>query len=190
MKFTNVSLNHRIYKAHDVLNQLDNSLILEEFSYNRWVFSKREEHLKKTTYPIRGCLSTKSSDDGDDIGYNYQLIKVATDLQYRLQRLVKRPLELHRINTNIQYFGMESSFHVDSFESNSWSFVYFIGPDWDINWGGEFCVYTGEDYLYMPYIPNTGVFFPASLEHMGKSPTRLCPLPRLSIAFVYNELNS
>ena len=190
MKFTDVSLNHRIYKAHDVLNQLDNSLILDEFSYNRWVFSKREDHLKKTTYPIRGCLSTKSSDEGDNIGYNYQLIKIATDLQYRLQRLVKRPLELHRINTNIQYFGMESSFHIDSFESNSWSFVYFIGPNWDINWGGEFCIYTGEDYLYMPYIPNTGVFFPASLEHMGKSPTRLCHLPRFSIAFVYNELNS
>ena len=190
MKLTTVSLKHRIYRAHDVLKKSDNELIVDEFSHNKWIFNKVEP--SRGDAPVRAWLETKNvhnNGDGDIIGYNNQLIRIATDIQYKLQRLlIDKPLKLYRINTNIQYFGMESSFHLDSSKDGGWSFVYFIGPEWDTLWGGEFCVRTGQtDYQYVPYIPNTGVLFPASLLHMGIAPNRLCNQPRCSIAFVYHE---
>ena len=170
----------------------DHQLILDEFDYNEWHFKKIENWEDKSNYPVRGRLNTKNCTRNavDPIGYNYQLIKIATDLKYKFQSLlIKNSLTLHRINTNIQYFGMESSFHVDSSDKKYWSFVYFIEPLWDTRWGGDFCVWTGEkDYQYVPYIPNTGVLFPAHLEHMGYAPNRLSNKPRLSVAFVYHEL--
>jgi len=191
MEITTVSLKHHIYRAHDVLEKSVNDLIRDEFIYNRWIFDKVEPTNMRTP-PFRGWLETKNKHNngsGDIIGYNNQFIKIGIDIKYQLQRLViDKPLELYRINTNIQYFGMESSFHFDSSREGSWSFVYFIGPSWDTSWGGEFCVRTGQtDYTYVPYIPNTGVLFPASLLHMGSAPNLLGNLPRCSIAFVYHE---
>ncbi len=190
MNLTTVSLKHQIYRAHNVLDQDSSNLILDEFKYNNWKFTKAEPGERI----LRGWLQTKNAhdSDGDIIGYNNQLTKLATNIQYKLQRLlIHNPLKLYRINTNIQYYGMESSFHVDSTTGKAWSFVYFIGPEWDTSWGGEFCVCTGpEDYQYIPYIPNTGVLFDASLEHMGSAPTRHCNIPRLSLAFVYHEIGN
>jgi len=191
MEITTISLKHHIYRANNVLERSVNDLIGDEFRYNKWIFDKVEP-TDNRTHPFRGWLETKNNHNngsGDIIGYNNQFIKIGIDIKYKLQRLIiDKPLELYRINTNIQYFGMESSFHFDSSEESSWSFVYFIGPSWDTSWGGEFCVCTGEtDYVYVPYIPNTGVLFPASLPHMGSAPNLLGNLPRCSIAFVYNE---
>jgi len=192
VKLTTVSLKHKIYRALDVLSKFDNQLILDEFNNNEWIFNKIEPNKDLSSYPIRGKLNTRncSSDGLNIIGHNYQLIRIATDIKYKLQRLlIDKPLVLNRINTNIQYFGMESSFHVDSKEKNCWSFVYFVGPQWNTSWGGEFCAYTGNtDYQHVSYIPNTAVLFPAHLEHMGYAPNRLSNKPRLSVAFVYHEL--
>lgn len=192
MKLTTLSLKHKIYRAHDVLGESENQLVLDEFNHNNWKFNKVEPTEDKLSYPVRGELETRNctSDGINIIGYNSQLIKIATDIKYKLQRLlIDKPLKLIRINTNIQYFGMESSFHVDSVKRKSWSFVYFVGPQWDTTWGGELCVHTDtKDYQYIPYIPNTAVLFPAHLEHIGYSPNRLSNKPRLSIAFVYHEL--
>ena len=193
MKITTLSSKHKIYRALDVLSEFDNQLIFDEFNNNEWIFKKIESKEDKLSYPIRGSLNSKrlGRDSLNIIGHNLQFIKFATEVKYKLQSLViENPLVLFRINTNIQFFGMESSFHRDNpnEEKNYWTFVYFIGPNWDVTYAGEFCVHTGGlDYHYVPYIPNTGVLFPAHLEHMGHSPNRLSNRPRLSIAFTYQE---
>ena len=194
MQITTLSLKHKIYRALDVLSEFDNHLIFDEFNNNQWIFNKIEPIEDTSSYPIRGALNSRnlSKDALNLIGHNLQFIKFATELKYKLQSLViEKPLVLYRINTNIQFFGMESSFHTDNpdKEKNYWTFVYFVGPNWDVPCAGEFCVYTGGlNYHYVPYIPNTGVLFPAHLEHMGHSPNRLSNKPRLSIAFTYYEI--
>ena len=183
-------LEHHIYNIENIFTLKEFNSITDEFKYNKWLFDKRES-FESSNYPIRGGLETKNSHyDGIDIvGYNNILTNTAINIKYQIQKLVLKPLKLERINTNIQFFGMESSFHKDSQNSNRWSFVSFVSPTWDTIWGGEFVVNVGNgQYIHSPYIPNRGVLFPSHYEHMGYSPNRLCNNPRLSIAFVYKEL--
>jgi hypothetical protein len=191
MDIKTLSLEHKIYRIDNVLTPSENASICDEFQYNEWSFDKAEKFEDSSTYPWRGYLKNKNFNENCDIiGFNNVFINCAINVKYKLQSLLKlKTLKLQRINTNIQFFGMESSFHDDALDKESWSFVYFPGPTWSTPWGGEFVVNTSPgDYLYCPYIPNTAVFFPSHLEHMGYSPNRLCNVPRLSVAFVYQEL--
>lgn len=192
MDVKTLSLKHQIYNIENIFTLEEFNSITDEFEYNRWIFDKRE-FSETSNYPVRGQLETKNShyEGVDIVGYNNILTNIAINIKYQIQRLVlNRPLKLERINTNIQFFGMESSFHKDSIKSNRWSFVSFVSPTWDTTWGGEFVVNVGSgNYKYSPYIPNRGVLFPSHYEHMGCSPNRLSNTPRLSIAFVYEQLS-
>ena len=188
MKVKTLSLKHQIYNIHDIFTGDEFDSISDEFKYNNWNFNKRE-NTESSNYPLRGCLQTKNShyDGIDIIGYNNILTNCAINIKYKIQQLLfDKPLTLRRINTNIQFFGQESSFHTDNELENHWSFVCFVSPSWNTSWGGEFVVNVEDgEYVHSPYIPNRGVLFPSHLPHMGYSPNRLCNIPRLSIAFVY-----
>ena len=187
MKVKTLSLKHQIYNIHDIFTVDEFDSIGDEFKYNYWHFNKRE-NTESSNYPLRGFLQTKNShyDGIDIIGYNNVFTNLAINVKYQIQQLVfDKPLTLRRINTNIQFFGQESSFHTDN-DDNHWSFVCFVSPSWNTSWGGEFVVNVEDgEYVHSPYIPNRGVLFPSHLPHMGYSPNRLCNIPRLSIAFVY-----
>ena len=191
MKIKTLSLKHDIYSIEDIFTNHEFSLINDEFTYGRWIFDKKES-TETSNYPYRGHLETKNSHYGevDIVGYNNVLNNFAINIKYKIQQLLfDKPLVLRRINTNIQFFGMESSFHRDNDFSNHWSFVCFVSPNWNSSWGGEFVVNVKDsEYIHSPYIPNRGVLFPSHFEHMGYSPNRLCNIPRLSIAFVYELL--
>ena len=187
MKVKTLSLKHQIYNIHDIFTVDEFDSIGDEFKYNYWKFNKRE-NTESSNYPLSGFLQTKNShyDGIDIIGYNNVFTNLAINVKYQIQQLVfDKPLTLRRINTNIQFFGQESSFHTDN-DDNHWSFVCFVSPSWNTSWGGEFVVNVEDgEYVHSPYIPNRGVLFPSHLPHMGYSPNRLCNIPRLSIAFVY-----
>ena len=194
MKVKTLSLKHQIYNIHDVFTGDEFDSIRDEFSHGRWIFDKRERSLGTTDYPIRGLLETRNvhvNEGLDLIGHNNVLNNLAINAKYKIQQLIfDKPLKLRRINTNIQFFGMESSFHVDFDQTNCWSLVCFVSPHWKTFWGGEFVVNVEDgEYVHSPYIPNRAVLFPSHLPHMGYSPNRLCMIPRLSIAFCYELLS-
>ena len=161
--------------------------IQDEFFYNQWDFNKKEP-MQNAAYPIRGSL--RKPKYGNNIGDNITFLNIGSRLKLHAQKILRKKLELKRVNTNIQFFGQNSYFHVDSSIKNpAWSVIVFCNKSWDANWGGEFVIKTDEDdYSYVPYIPNTGVLIPAWLEHQGLPPNRLCNLPRLSVAFTYHEI--
>ncbi len=66
--------------------------------------------------------------------------------------------------------------------------VYFINPDWRDEWQGEMIFYGRNGEPHSAVSPRAGrvVTFPGGLLHRGGVPSRLCPDPRLSVAFKFS----
>ena len=179
-----------IFHIKNILSPNDFHSIFDEFDSvtSLWRFTKKEKY-DPADHPFHGCIH-KPLADFDNIGDNLAFIKQATNLKLVCEKYIGKRLELHRINTNIQFFGQDGSFHKDGYEG-SWTLNLFARNYWETNWGGMFCLQNEEgEYIYYPYIPNNAVLFPGYLEHMGHAPNRLCKFPRFTIAFTYQELTS
>ena len=178
-------LSDKIYAVKSILSNLEFNQVIDEFNHNQWVFDKKEL-IEDATYPIRGSLK-KNNSDLKSLGDNYTFIKIGSKLKYKVSKLLHRNVELIRINTNIQFFGQESSFHKDG-DDGSWTLVLFCNFNWNSTWGGEFVVRNLEnDYFYVAFIPNNGVLIPGWLDHTGMAPNRLSNQPRISLAFTFQE---
>ena len=173
------------YRLCNVLSPDDFFALNDEFNsrHNTWRFTKNDGG---ENHPYRGCID-KPLSIVDTVGDNLTLIKYGSLLKYKCQKILQRRLKLNRVNTNIQFFGQESSFHTDGYDS--WTLNIFVSPYWQTEWGGQFILTTGPDlYHYETYIPNNGILFPAHLEHMGYAPNVLCKVPRMTVAYTYKEL--
>lgn len=170
----------------DILSDKEFYQIQDEFYYNQWDFNKKERQ-EDSSYPLRGRL--KKPNYGHSLGDNLILLNIGSRLKLHVEKILRKKIELKRVNTNIQFFGQNSSFHKDSSTESVWTLIIFCNETWNINWGGEFVIENGEgNYSYVSYLPNNGVLIPAWLEHQGLPPGRLCNLPRISVAFTYHQV--
>ena len=188
-------VNEDLYLIDDVLSLNDLILVHDEFNpwYNKWLFNKREPN-KTKKYPCRGQIEKIFQHEGS-LGYNFQLIRIGTILKLHCEYFLKKKLEFNRIHTNIQFFGQESTFHIDSDKRENgkdWSFLIFVDGDWSIEYGGDFiCQIKKHEYRNVPFIPNNGVLFNSSLLHRGAAPNSLClHKPRKTVQFLFNEVDS
>ena len=175
-----------IHRFKNILSYNDFILLNEEFNarHNSWNFLKKDEDIDEQ--PYMGCLD-KPLSHSDTLGDNLTLIKYGSLLKYVCQIKLKRSLTLVRVNTNIQFFGQESSFHKDKYQPGSWTLILFMSYKWRTEWGGEFVVCDEEgNYNYQAYIPNDAILIPAHLDHMGFAPNIMCRVPRLSVAYTYS----
>lgn len=175
-----------VFYVQDVLSCKDFFNLSDEFNpaNNNWAFKKSESHGES---PLFGHLV--DSRGGLSLGANHQLIKFGTTVKILCKKILRKNLKLVRINTNIQFFGQESNFHVDSSpEMSWWTFVLFANPSWSTEWGGQLVIQTAaSQYIGLPYIPNCGVLFDGSIPHKGESPNRFCLSERKSVAFSFAE---
>ncbi len=136
-------------------------------------------------YPTWSGIEKPGNQDG--VGDNLQLIRIAVHAKLLAKRLIGKDLRLVRINTNIQKFGEEATFHDDG-PVGSWTFLVYIMPLWNMEWGGDFIIQTPDlDYRSIPCLPNRAILFKSHLEHRGSAPNRLCNSVRQSLAFTYLE---
>ena len=86
---------------------------------------------------------------------------------------------------------MQSIFHkdgpLDNPSDSLWTFVIFCQSNWNTIWGGEFCCNVGDEYVYVPYIPNNGCLFDCRNDHTGFAPNNLTAKPRLSLAYTFSR---
>lgn len=176
MKFEQV--NENLYCIDSFFSDSDFYKAFEEFTpyYNSWIFNKSEGNSDQD--PVIGYIDKISS---HTLGENLQLINLGITAKYSCQKILGRNLTLERVNTNIQFFGQESSLHVDG-PDKFWSLVIFMSPFWSSEWGGEF-VMSGHN---ISYISNRAVLFKANKMHKGSAPNRYCVHPRLSLAFLFS----
>ena len=191
-------LDNDIYEIESVLSVDDWKKVHAEFNpvYNNWIFKKKEfdqlpisERSTQTAlFPTWGCVAKLVDDDG--VGDNHVFLNTSVLVKFTAQKILQKRLELVRINTNIQYTGMESMYHQDG-NDTEWTFLIFMSKFWEPNWGGEFVCWNDDDtYRGFPYIPNNGIMFRADLRHKGAAPNILCKAPRFTIAFTYSESSS
>lgn len=183
------------YLINDVLSLKDFSLVDEEFycNYNNWLFNKKQPN-RPDWYPCRGYIEKINTEHGN-LGYNFQFIRIGTIVKLHCEHFLKKKLRFDRIHTNIQFFGQESTFHIDTDKRENgkdWSFLIFVDIDWNTEHGGDFiCEIEKKQYKNVPFIPNNGVLFNSSLEHRGAAPNSLCLYkPRKTIQFLFNEVDS
>ena len=115
-----------------------------------------------------------------------EFVQVADYLKLKVQKVVKSHLSLLRVLCNGQVTNQMSAFHQDP---GDWTLVLFTSPEWNAEWGGEFCCADDENELhYITYKPNRSVLIPARWAHQGFAPNRNTDLMRTSLGINYNEL--
>ena len=97
---------------------------------------------------------------------------------------------VHRIYANLNLFGDFQFAHEDG---DGWTALLFANGEWHEDWGGEFIAYP-EDGLPFAYSilpkPGTMLIFDGMMRHRGGVPSKLCHLPRISIAIKFRRRHS
>ena len=183
-----VKLHELVYKFTHVLPQTSFNTVYDEFSpqYNNWFYKTefQSNDPRIHQHPRRLGLA-KPNGVKPSLGWSLPIIDAGVHLQLIANHTLQQQLSLFRINSNIQFFGQESTFHTDG-PLHTWSFLLFMNQSWNTEWGGNFILRLNqEDYISVIPSPNTGILFPAHLYHKGDAPNRLAMIPRLSIAYTY-----
>ena len=107
----------------------------------------------------------------------------------RIEFLTKKKFVVDRLYANGQSHGQSGSLHIDSENEQSWTFLYYANPYWDINWGGYTIFYKNEtEYDQASFIPNTGIIFKSNILHAGLEPTKYFNYVRITVAFKLTEI--
>lgn len=181
-----------LYKFREVLSHNEFFALRDEFEfgYNSFMIKKNAGD----TDSIRSRLGISkpygaighSKNSNAMLGDNLAFIRIGSKVKLISEKILQKRLKLNRINTNIQFSSMESTFHDDG-PKGSWTFLIFLNDNWDTHWGGDFVYCEEDEYYNVPVIPNSGCLFAGHNDHRGSAPTSLCPTYRVSIAFTMNE---
>jgi Rps23 Pro-64 3,4-dihydroxylase Tpa1-like proline 4-hydroxylase len=161
-----------------VLNQEDYEYVVNKTLYgDQWKFSgvSNQNSLKFWYMELSG-----------DTFFNDKFLPV-------VENLSGKKFEIDRVYANGQTFGLCGSVHKDiesDFAPELYStFVYYVNPTWDANWGGNTVLIhdNGSVSNVLP-VRNTGILFPSNMLHYGCEPTRHCQELRVTVAFKLKEL--
>jgi hypothetical protein len=192
MKFNTTKINEFFYKFDNILPLDMFYRAQEEFfpRYTNWNYKKEETLIPEeldSFYPQRMSICKVN---GDTLGWSLPLIEVGTRVKLISEHTLKQKFDLIRVNTNIQSFGQESTYHKDGSEKE-WTFLVFLNSDWNAEWGGKFSIQLDDTfYMGITPLPNSGILFRGDFFHKGNAPNRLCPIQRWSAAYTFSEYNS
>lgn len=192
-------MNTDIKKINEVLYKFDNVLPLnmfyraqDEFNplYNNWAYKLETQILSQSSQEYQPHRMGLAKVSGDTLGWSLPLLEVGAYLKPMVEYTLKEKFYLGRVNTNIQTFGQESTYHRDGSETD-WTFLVFLNSEWNAEWGGDFSIQLSpNDYIGFVPIPNSGILFRADVEHKGNAPNRLCMVARYSIAFTFFKVGT
>lgn len=95
--------------------------------------------------------------------------------------------KLTRSYINMSCYGDVEFPHYDcDKDSKDITVLYYVNQKWDYRWAGETLFYSGKD-TRAAVLPKPGrfVIFPGNIEHTGTVPSRICKIPRYSLALKY-----
>lgn len=167
-----------IYIVDDILTK---NKIREFYDYaNSLSFSRNERDDNDDQYPIFS------------VDFKPELFENETEIGKISKKLLNRfypndSFELYRCYINLSTYGDVEFPHLDcDVKRNDITILYYVNYEWDYTWGGETLFYTnGETKLAIIPKPGRFIIFNGNIEHKGSIPTRICKIPRLSLAFKY-----
>jgi hypothetical protein len=104
-----------------------------------------------------------------------------------LERAVGKKFDVLRIYANGQSYGQPGSIHKDDEDPNCWTFIFYVNPEWVIEWGGETVFSTETGMLAVTPEPNAGILFKSNIPHFGRDPSRHYNGLRVTVAFKLKE---
>lgn len=198
MKRTYRKYSNNLIKITNIYPQEILHDINEEFDskYNNWSFEKLESDGSYSFGELLMCSNDNQYSYNNDLGWIHKFFEASIYAKHALKKYFRNPTkdyELQRIQTNIQYYGMEAGWHVDERNEDGiyWSMVTYVNLGWDYTWDGNFCFADsdGEHYA-IPPTPNSGVLFDATCDHKGSAPNRFYDRPRKSLAYLFKEVDN
>jgi SM-20-related protein len=94
--------------------------------------------------------------------------------------------KIYRCYCNHAAYGDMLFTHTDAQPgSREMTALWFIAPDWNVEWGGETLFFDSSMDAQVAVSPKPGrlVIFDGSLTHVGRPPNRICYAPRYTLAF-------
>jgi len=171
---------------------IDNVLTLEDsfelyqalLSQNMWCLSRASnDNREGGTFP-GVCFLEK----GEALYNNQYWIGYFNCLFDRINQKLKEQhnfsltRKINRIALNAQNNNHYTEFHVDNKDSNTFSIVGFLTPQWAENWGGELNI-EGE---VIKYKPGSFVLFDSNQFHRSQEIKQI-PYWRMSVSYVINK---
>lgn len=105
----------------------------------------------------------------------------------RLETLAGTEFYLGRVYANGQTHGLSGDLHQDVLDGDNTykTFLYYVGPIWQPEWGGNtvFYDYQTESFFSNYPQPNTGILYNSNIFHQGQEPTRQCKELRVTVAW-------
>ena len=74
-----------------------------------------------------------------------------------IERAVAKRFEVIRIYANGQTHGQPGSTHKDDEDANCWTFIFYVNPEWNVEWGGETVFLTETGMVAIAPEPNVGI---------------------------------
>lgn len=125
----------------------------------------------------------------------------------RIQELTDKKFELLNVSANGQTYGLPGNLHIDMKEENTYTFLYYVNPVWEVTWGGETVfaeipnkiqnkllktfdkgfTHVSNTQTIFP-VPNMGILFKSNILHAGLEPTRHFKDLRITVAFKLIEI--
>jgi hypothetical protein len=122
------------------------------------------------THNIMGAtLFRKLSDYVYESGCPLQLMWA---FDHFANKILKEPVELKEIYSNLQVMGMDGSSHTDT-GGGSKTAILFTTYNWKKEWGGEFQTLDQQGNVTntIDYVPGRILYFDADIPHRGLGPT-------------------
>jgi hypothetical protein len=109
----------------------------------------------------------------------------------QIKRITGHEFSLTRVYANGQTHGQCGLPHYDSAFPNSYTFLYYLNPEWLPEWGGS-TVFLNENQesISSPFVPNRGILFKGNTIHMGMEPSCHFDGLRITVAFKLELINS
>ncbi|PRX56380.1 2OG-Fe(II) oxygenase [Flagellimonas meridianipacifica] len=172
-------------KIHIIDGALNLDLVNQFFDYvSKLSFKKNERDDYDDRYPIFSTdFKTDLFEKETEIG------KTARGFVTKFYN--EKVYNLNRSYINMSFYGDMEFPHRDcQINEDDITVLYYVNNVWDYRWGGETLFYSGRDTV-RAILPTPGRFliFPGNIEHTGSVPTRICNVPRFSLAMKYVSAN-
>ena len=136
------------------------------------------------------CFKGKSN-KGDNKFWYHELIDkpyFSDALVHKIMKTTNIQLKLERVYANGQSYGQSGSFHQDSIEPNTVTFLLYMNEikrdDLD-EWGGETQFKMNDRLLSFQPETNSALMFRSGLFHRGLSPSRYVNEMRITVAWKF-----
>jgi hypothetical protein len=160
------------------LNNLYNSLI------NNPVWNLSRSSLNNVLGTFPGFV-VKDNDSVLNPGWHGYFMALFENINCNFYKKYKftLPEKIKRIHLGAKNDSSFTEFHCDTNNSNSYTIVGFLTPQWDLNWGGSLFI---EDKKF-EFEPGKFIIFKSNLRHNGVGLNKTIPFWRITLNLVVEE---